>query len=143
MQKGSIFNLVIYQKKLVIRNKSKTSGHFLHLHPPASCVVRDASGNMSDIMTENMTDGCAGLACNWGWNFTDCIQSESCEFGLSNSLKVQVTSVQIFCFLCSEFPDDDFFQPGAGPNFWFLLPHHCWCLCSQLVLCSWISHLRP
>ncbi|KAK5600793.1 hypothetical protein CRENBAI_009955 [Crenichthys baileyi] len=52
------------------------------------CVVRDASGNQSHIMIGNSTDGCVGLACNMGWNFTDCIQSQSCEYGLANSVKV-------------------------------------------------------
>ncbi|KAM4714893.1 solute carrier family 12 member 3-like [Anableps anableps] len=53
-----------------------------------SCVVRDASGNKSHILTGNNTDGCVGLACNLGWNFTDCSQSQSCEYGLANSVKV-------------------------------------------------------
>ncbi|XP_037537876.1 solute carrier family 12 member 3-like [Nematolebias whitei] len=53
-----------------------------------ACVVRDASGNTSDILTGNNTDGCVGLACNMGWNFTNCIQSQSCEYGLANSVKV-------------------------------------------------------
>ncbi|XP_030609324.1 solute carrier family 12 member 3-like [Archocentrus centrarchus] len=62
----------------------------------ASCVVRDASGNMTDILPGNVTDGCVGLACNLGWNFTDCIQSNSCEYGLANNLKVlgQVSGFQ-------------------------------------------------
>uniref|UniRef100_A0A3Q3ABY8 Solute carrier family 12 member 10, tandem duplicate 1 n=1 Tax=Kryptolebias marmoratus TaxID=37003 RepID=A0A3Q3ABY8_KRYMA len=53
-----------------------------------ACVVRDASGNKSDILTGNSTDGCVGLGCNLGWNFTDCIQSQSCQYGLANSVKV-------------------------------------------------------
>ncbi|KAM4565169.1 solute carrier family 12 member 10, tandem duplicate 1 isoform 1-T1 [Fundulus diaphanus] len=53
-----------------------------------ACVVRDASGNKSHILTGNNTDGCVGLTCSLGWNFTDCIQSQSCEYGLANSVKV-------------------------------------------------------
>ncbi|XP_034412678.1 solute carrier family 12 member 3-like [Cyclopterus lumpus] len=53
-----------------------------------SCVLRDASGNTSDILTGNITDGCVGLGCNLGWNFTKCIQSQSCEYGLANNTKV-------------------------------------------------------
>ncbi|XP_014834446.1 PREDICTED: solute carrier family 12 member 3-like [Poecilia mexicana] len=53
-----------------------------------SCVVRDASGNKSHIFTGNNTDGCVGLACNLGWNFTDCSQSQTCQYGLANSVKV-------------------------------------------------------
>ncbi|XP_028261586.1 solute carrier family 12 member 10, tandem duplicate 1 isoform X2 [Parambassis ranga] len=110
----------------------------------ASCVVRDASGNMSDIMTGNMTDGCTGLACNWGWNFTDCIQLESCEFGLSNSLKVLgqisgfyylitagvfaaslssalgflISAPKVFQCLCRDqlYPYIGFFSKGYGKN---------------------------
>nr|XP_054603541.1 solute carrier family 12 member 3-like [Nothobranchius furzeri] len=53
-----------------------------------ACVVRDASGNMSDIIVGNSTEGCVGLACKLGWNFTNCIESQSCRYGLSNSVKV-------------------------------------------------------
>ncbi|XP_013879271.1 solute carrier family 12 member 3 [Austrofundulus limnaeus] len=53
-----------------------------------ACVVRDASGNKSDIIIGNSTDGCLGLTCKMGWNFTDCIQSQSCNYGLANSVKV-------------------------------------------------------
>ncbi|XP_072232716.1 solute carrier family 12 member 10, tandem duplicate 1 isoform X2 [Leuresthes tenuis] len=53
-----------------------------------ACVVRDASGKMSDYFAGNITDGCVGLGCSRGWNFTDCIQSQSCEYGLANSVKV-------------------------------------------------------
>ncbi|AWO97197.1 putative solute carrier family 12 member 3-like [Scophthalmus maximus] len=53
-----------------------------------SCVIRDASGNISDILTGNITEGCVGLGCGLGWNFTQCIESQSCGFGLANDLKV-------------------------------------------------------
>ncbi|KAM6894254.1 solute carrier family 12 member 10, tandem duplicate 1 [Lycodopsis pacificus] len=53
-----------------------------------SCVLRDASGNMSDFLPGNISDGCVGLGCNLGWNFTKCIQSQSCEYGLANNTKV-------------------------------------------------------
>ncbi|CAN9509739.1 unnamed protein product [Ophioblennius macclurei] len=53
-----------------------------------SCVVQDASGNVSDALTGNGTDGCVGQGCNLGWNFTDCIQSKSCKYGLANNNKV-------------------------------------------------------
>lgn len=35
------------------------------------------------------------------------------------------------------------FQPGIGPNFRLLPPHHCWCLCSQLVICPRLPCLCP
>ncbi|XP_069374355.1 solute carrier family 12 member 3-like [Paralichthys olivaceus] len=53
-----------------------------------SCVVRDASGNIAHALTGNITDSCVGLGCNLGWNFTDCIESQSCDYGLANNLKV-------------------------------------------------------
>lgn len=66
---------------------------YLTHSPPGACVVRDASGNMSDIITGNNTDGCMGLACKLGWNFTDCLQTQSCQFGLANSVKVTWTGI--------------------------------------------------
>ncbi|XP_068584270.1 solute carrier family 12 member 3-like [Cebidichthys violaceus] len=63
-----------------------------------SCVLRDASGNMSDILPGNITDGCVGLGCNMGWNFTKCIQSQSCAYGLANNTKV-LSQVSAFSYL--------------------------------------------
>ncbi|XP_073331693.1 solute carrier family 12 member 10, tandem duplicate 1 [Pagrus major] len=54
----------------------------------ASCVLRDASGNITDILTGNITEGCVGLGCHLGWNFTECIQSQTCKYGLANNSKV-------------------------------------------------------
>uniref|UniRef100_A0A7N6FG27 Solute carrier family 12 member 10, tandem duplicate 1 n=1 Tax=Anabas testudineus TaxID=64144 RepID=A0A7N6FG27_ANATE len=53
-----------------------------------SCVVRDASGNITDHISANFTGPCTGLACNFGWNFTDCISTQSCQYGLANNLQV-------------------------------------------------------
>ncbi|KAK2862945.1 hypothetical protein Q5P01_002478 [Channa striata] len=53
-----------------------------------ACVIRDASGNITDLLTGNMTDGCVGLGCDLGWNFTECIQSQTCNYGLANNSKV-------------------------------------------------------
>ncbi|XP_040886888.1 solute carrier family 12 member 3-like isoform X2 [Toxotes jaculatrix] len=108
------------------------------------CVIRDASGNMSDILTGNTTDGCLGLGCNLGWNFTKCIQSQSCEYGLANSSKVLgqvsgyyflitagvfaaslssalgflVSAPKIFQCLCRDniYPYIGFFAKGYGKN---------------------------
>uniref|UniRef100_A0A665WQN3 Solute carrier family 12 member 3-like n=1 Tax=Echeneis naucrates TaxID=173247 RepID=A0A665WQN3_ECHNA len=55
-----------------------------------SCVLRDASGNMTDILMGNITDGCVGLGCKLGWNFTECIESHSCKYGLANNSSNQV-----------------------------------------------------
>uniref|UniRef100_A0A3P9CZB3 Solute carrier family 12 member 10, tandem duplicate 1 n=1 Tax=Maylandia zebra TaxID=106582 RepID=A0A3P9CZB3_9CICH len=52
--------------------------------------VRDASGNMTDLMTGNSTSGCLGPACKLGWNFTTCVQSQACSQGLANYSQVLV-----------------------------------------------------
>ncbi|XP_047240996.1 solute carrier family 12 member 3-like [Girardinichthys multiradiatus] len=108
------------------------------------CAVRDASGNQSHLMTGNSTDGCVGLACNMGWNFTDCIQSQSCQFGIANSVKILgqvsgfyyfmiagvfaatlssalgflVSAPKIFQRLCKDkiYPYIEFFEKGYGKN---------------------------
>uniref|UniRef100_A0A3Q3B0A2 Solute carrier family 12 member 10, tandem duplicate 1 n=1 Tax=Kryptolebias marmoratus TaxID=37003 RepID=A0A3Q3B0A2_KRYMA len=104
------------------------------------CVVRDASGNKSDILTGNSTDGCVGLACNLGWNFTDCIHSQACPYGLANSLNLSgypylitagvfaatlssalgflVSAPKIFQRLCKDeiYPFIIFFAKGYGKN---------------------------
>uniref|UniRef100_A0A8D0CR43 Solute carrier family 12 member 10, tandem duplicate 1 n=1 Tax=Sander lucioperca TaxID=283035 RepID=A0A8D0CR43_SANLU len=54
----------------------------------ASCVVQDASGNISDILTGNITGVCMGQGCQFGWNFTECIVSQSCQDGLANTQQV-------------------------------------------------------
>ncbi|KAK1890111.1 Solute carrier family 12 member 3 [Dissostichus eleginoides] len=109
-----------------------------------SCVVRDASGNVSDIITGNITDGCVGLGCNMGWNFTDCIESQSCKYGLANNLQVLgqvsgfyylitagvfaaslssalgflVSGPKVFQCLCKDnlYPYIGFFAKGYGKN---------------------------
>uniref|UniRef100_A0A8C6SHL3 Solute carrier family 12 member 3 n=1 Tax=Neogobius melanostomus TaxID=47308 RepID=A0A8C6SHL3_9GOBI len=53
----------------------------------AACTVRDASGNITDFIGNN-TEGCIGLGCRYGWNFTECIKSQSCEYGLANNINV-------------------------------------------------------
>ncbi|XP_070785891.1 solute carrier family 12 member 10, tandem duplicate 1 [Enoplosus armatus] len=110
----------------------------------ASCVVRDASGNISDILAGNITDACVGLGCNLGWNFTECIQSQSCEYGLANNSKVLgqisgfyylitagvfaaslssalgflVSAPKVFQCLCRDnlYPYIGFFAKGYGKN---------------------------
>uniref|UniRef100_M3ZFE5 Solute carrier family 12 member 10, tandem duplicate 1 n=1 Tax=Xiphophorus maculatus TaxID=8083 RepID=M3ZFE5_XIPMA len=109
-----------------------------------SCVVRDASGNKSHILTGNNTDGCVGLACDLGWNFTDCSQLQTCQYGLANSVKVLgqvsgfyylitagvfaaslssalgflVSAPKIFQCLCKDqiYPYIIFFAKGYGKN---------------------------
>uniref|UniRef100_A0A7N6BZG2 Solute carrier family 12 member 10, tandem duplicate 1 n=1 Tax=Anabas testudineus TaxID=64144 RepID=A0A7N6BZG2_ANATE len=107
-----------------------------------SCVIRDASGNISDIMTGNVTDGCVDLGCTLGWNFTECIQSKSCKYGLANNVLGQisgfyylitagvfaaslssalgflVSAPKVFQCLCRDkiYPYIGFFAKGYGKN---------------------------
>ncbi|XP_045919774.1 solute carrier family 12 member 3-like [Micropterus dolomieu] len=125
----------------------------------ASCVVRDASGNITDILTGNITDDCVGLSCNLGWNFTECIQSQSCEYGLANNLKVLgqisgfyylitagifaaslssalgflVSAPKIFQCLCRDniYPYIGFFAKGYGKND---EPRRAYLLCSIIAV---------
>uniref|UniRef100_A0A7N9AN97 Solute carrier family 12 member 10, tandem duplicate 1 n=1 Tax=Mastacembelus armatus TaxID=205130 RepID=A0A7N9AN97_9TELE len=100
-----------------------------------ACVLRDASGNISDILTVNSTGVCVGLACNLGWNFTDCTQTQSCRYGLANTfyylitlgvfaaslssaLGFLVSAPKIFQCLCRDniYPYIGFFGKGYGKN---------------------------
>ncbi|KAK2085102.1 hypothetical protein P7K49_036402 [Saguinus oedipus] len=54
---------------------------------PSSCVVRDASGVLNDTVTPGW-GACEGLACGYGWNFTECAQQHSCHYGLINYYQV-------------------------------------------------------
>lgn len=54
---------------------------------PGSCVVRDASGDLNDTVTPG-SGACEGLACGYGWNFTECSQQHSCHYGLINYYQV-------------------------------------------------------
>uniref|UniRef100_A0A3B4GRG3 Solute carrier family 12 member 3-like n=1 Tax=Pundamilia nyererei TaxID=303518 RepID=A0A3B4GRG3_9CICH len=106
--------------------------------------VRDASGNMTDLMTENSTSGCLGPACKLGWNFTTCVQSQACSQGLANYSQVMglisgsyylivagvfaatlssalgflVSAPKIFQCLCKDnvYPYISFFGKGYGKN---------------------------
>lgn len=52
-------------------------------------MVRDASGSLNDTLgSPNATDGCLGLGCGYGWNFTECTQAGTCEYGLANNYQV-------------------------------------------------------
>uniref|UniRef100_A0A3Q3K984 Uncharacterized protein n=1 Tax=Monopterus albus TaxID=43700 RepID=A0A3Q3K984_MONAL len=109
-----------------------------------ACVIRDASGNVTDILTSNITDGCVGVGCNLGWNFTKCKLSDSCQYGLANNSKVLgqvsgfyylitagvfaaslssalgflVSAPKVFQCLCRDkiYPYIGFFAKGYGKN---------------------------
>ncbi|XP_062965078.1 solute carrier family 12 member 3 isoform X3 [Cynocephalus volans] len=72
-----------------------------------SCVVRDASGVLNDTVTPGW-GACEGLACGYGWNFTECTQQHSCRYGLIN----------YYQRLCEDqlYPLIGFFGKGYGKN---------------------------
>ncbi|XP_017734294.1 PREDICTED: solute carrier family 12 member 3 isoform X4 [Rhinopithecus bieti] len=108
-----------------------------------SCVVRDASGVLNDTMTPGW-GACEGLACGYGWNFTECTQQHSCRYGLinyyqtmsmvsgfaplitagifgatlSSALACLVSAAKVFQCLCEDqlYPLIGFFGKGYGKN---------------------------
>ncbi|XP_054566416.1 solute carrier family 12 member 3 isoform X2 [Eptesicus fuscus] len=108
-----------------------------------SCVVRDASGNLNDTVTPGL-GACEGLACGYGWNFTECAQQRSCHYGLinyyqtmsmvsgfaplitagifgatlSSALACLVSAAKVFQCLCEDqlYPLIGFFGKGYGKN---------------------------
>lgn len=54
-------------------------------------MVRDASGVLNDTVTPG-SGACEGLACGYGWNFTECAHQHSCHYGLINYYQVHVAS---------------------------------------------------
>nr|XP_025967910.1 solute carrier family 12 member 3 isoform X3 [Dromaius novaehollandiae] len=108
-----------------------------------ACVVRDASGSLNDTIGAGSV-GCEGLACGYGWNFTECAQKQSCRYGLSNyyqsmsmvsgfgplitagifgatlssALACLVSAPKVFQCLCKDqlYPLIGFFGKGYGKN---------------------------
>uniref|UniRef100_A0A674IJW4 Solute carrier family 12 member 3 n=1 Tax=Terrapene triunguis TaxID=2587831 RepID=A0A674IJW4_9SAUR len=110
-----------------------------------SCVVRDASGSLNDTLgSPNATDSCLGLGCGYGWNFTECAQAGTCEYGLANNYQTMsmvsgfsplitagifaatlssalaclVSAPKVFQCLCQDklYPIIGFFAKGYGKN---------------------------
>uniref|UniRef100_A0A671URP5 Solute carrier family 12 member 10, tandem duplicate 1 n=1 Tax=Sparus aurata TaxID=8175 RepID=A0A671URP5_SPAAU len=131
--------------KLPKRTTRMMTLQYFHLYsPPGACVLRDASGNITDILVGNITDDCVGLGCQLGWNFTECAQTQTCEYGLANSSKVLgqlsgfyhlitagvfaaslssalgflVSAPKVFQCLCRDnlYPYIGFFAKGYGKN---------------------------
>ncbi|KAJ7312146.1 hypothetical protein JRQ81_006490 [Phrynocephalus forsythii] len=108
-----------------------------------SCVIRDASGNVNDTIPIASAD-CEGIACHYGWNFTECARSHSCHYGLinyyqtmsmvsgfaplitagifgatlSSALACLVSAPKVFQCLCKDqlYPVIGFFGKGYGKN---------------------------
>uniref|UniRef100_A0A8C1CEU3 Solute carrier family 12 member 10, tandem duplicate 1 n=1 Tax=Cyprinus carpio carpio TaxID=630221 RepID=A0A8C1CEU3_CYPCA len=126
----------------------------------SACVLRDASGNMNDSLPLNFTEACEGLSCGLGWNFTECQQSGTCSFGLSNSFQVLiqvsgfgpliyagifaatlssalaflVSAPKVFQCLCKDniYPYIGFFAKGYGKN---NEPLRAYLLCYIIAMC--------
>uniref|UniRef100_A0A8C5AXE1 Solute carrier family 12 member 10, tandem duplicate 1 n=1 Tax=Gadus morhua TaxID=8049 RepID=A0A8C5AXE1_GADMO len=84
-----------------------------------SVVVREASGNVTDVLLGNSTDGCKGVACQLGWNFTDCMDAvgaDGCQYGLAHSPKVPPNGSPSAGSLNNIYPYIGFFAKGYGKN---------------------------
>ncbi|XP_006011463.1 solute carrier family 12 member 3-like [Latimeria chalumnae] len=116
-----------------------------------SCIVRNASGDMNDTLVpsnrmENNTimQWCTGLECKYGWNFQECQENGTCQYGLANhyqsmrmvsgfgplitagifaatlssSLTCLVSAPKVFQCLCQDkiYPLIGFFGIGYGKN---------------------------
>ncbi|XP_077423297.1 solute carrier family 12 member 3 isoform X2 [Vanacampus margaritifer] len=109
-----------------------------------SCVVRDASGLLNDTLSSSSNKNCVGLACQYGWDFSDCINNNTCIFGISNyyqsmslvsafaplitagifgatlssALACLVSAPKVFQCLCKDelYPLIGFFGKGYGKN---------------------------
>lgn len=75
-----------------------------------SCVVRDASGLINDTLSAS-SKNCVALACQYGWDFTECINNKTCTYGISNYYQVNTSSLTyktrkflkcVFIPLCSQ-----------------------------------------
>uniref|UniRef100_A0A3P9N1F5 Solute carrier family 12 member 3 n=1 Tax=Poecilia reticulata TaxID=8081 RepID=A0A3P9N1F5_POERE len=110
-----------------------------------SCVVRDASGSLNDTLSPSTPlDACVGLSCQYGWDFTECINNKTCTYGISNyyqslsmvsafaplitagifgatlssALACLVSAPKVFQCLCKDhlYPLIGFFGKGYGKN---------------------------
>uniref|UniRef100_A0A671MIH2 Solute carrier family 12 member 3-like n=1 Tax=Sinocyclocheilus anshuiensis TaxID=1608454 RepID=A0A671MIH2_9TELE len=125
-----------------------------------ACVLRDASGSMNDSLPLNFSEPCEGLSCGLGWNFTECQQSGTCAFGLSNNFQVLiqvsgfgpliyagifaatlssalaflVSAPKVFQCLCKDniYPFIGFFAKGYGKN---NEPLRAYLLCYIIAMC--------
>uniref|UniRef100_A0A3Q2DLS3 Solute carrier family 12 member 3 n=1 Tax=Cyprinodon variegatus TaxID=28743 RepID=A0A3Q2DLS3_CYPVA len=110
-----------------------------------SCVVRDASGSLNDTLASSTPmESCVGLSCQYGWDFSECINNKTCTYGLSNyyqtlsmvsafaplitagifgatlssALACLVSAPKVFQCLCKDhlYPLIGFFGKGYGKN---------------------------
>lgn len=69
----------------------------------AGTVVRDATGNMTDLVTPGVPcNGSSVIACELGYNFSSC-ETEPCKFGLMNNFQVgNLSNTLRLCHLKTE-----------------------------------------
>lgn len=73
---------MVYDVKLLIKT------FVLSFYWAAGTVVRDATGNTTDLVTPGVPcDGSAVVACELGYNFSSCA-IEPCKFGSMNNFQV-------------------------------------------------------
>lgn len=61
---------------------------------PGSCMVRDASGLLNDTLSPSSSgENCVVLSCQYGWDFTECINNNTCTYGISNYYQVSASSL--------------------------------------------------
>ncbi|XP_075898654.1 solute carrier family 12 member 3 [Nelusetta ayraudi] len=110
-----------------------------------ACLVRDASGLVNDTLApSSSSNSCVSLACHYGWDFTECINNNTCAYGISNyyqsmsmvsafaplitagifgatlssALACLVSAPKVFQCLCKDklYPFIGFFGKGYGKN---------------------------
>ncbi|XP_032873671.1 solute carrier family 12 member 2 isoform X3 [Amblyraja radiata] len=52
-----------------------------------ACIVRDATGNLTDLITPGTLNNCTTAACKLGFNFSSCATNK-CSYGLMNDFQV-------------------------------------------------------
>uniref|UniRef100_A0A3B4BI25 Uncharacterized protein n=1 Tax=Periophthalmus magnuspinnatus TaxID=409849 RepID=A0A3B4BI25_9GOBI len=122
-----------------------TTMSYLIISATISCVLRDASGVLNDTLTASSNpESCVGLGCQYGWDFSECIQNGTCTYGimnyyqsmslvaafaplitagifgatLSSALACLVSAPKVFQCLCKDrlYPLIGFFGKGYGKN---------------------------
>lgn len=58
-----------------------------------SCVVRDATGNVNDTITTELTN-CTSAACKLNFDFSYC-ESNPCYYGLMNNFQVSISILSV------------------------------------------------
>nr|XP_032800807.1 solute carrier family 12 member 1-like isoform X2 [Petromyzon marinus] len=110
----------------------------------ASCVLRDASGNLNDTYVAGISTNCTNAECGLGFDFSSCSVDRTCKFGLMNNFQVMsmvsgfgpliiagifsatlssalaslVSAPKVFQALCKDniYPGFEMFATGYGKN---------------------------